>query len=196
MNDTSFLTPAEVAAIGFAAAGREVLVSRHARFYRPGRIRLGDRVRIDDFCLLSAGGDIVIGHHVHLSAYVAVYGGGGVRIGDYASLSPRVTLLSQSDDFGGESMVNPLVPAACRPGLRVERITLGRHAAVGCGSTVLPGVTMGEGAVAGAHSLVTGDIEAWTLHAGVPARLIKARSRALLELERRHLPGAGPGRDG
>ena len=39
---------------------------------------------------------------------------------------------------------------------------------------IMPGVTIGEGAVVGAYSLVTKDVPAWTVVAGNPARVIKA----------------------
>ena len=52
-------------------------------------------------------------------------------------------------------------------------IVLKKGCHVGLGTTVLPGVTIGEGAIIGAGSLVTKDIPAWTIAAGVPAKVIK-----------------------
>jgi acetyltransferase-like isoleucine patch superfamily enzyme len=50
---------------------------------------------------------------------------------------------------------------------------IGRNAWVGVNVTILPGVTIGEGAIVAAGSVVTHDIPAWTLAAGVPAKIKK-----------------------
>jgi len=46
---------------------------------------------------------------------------------------------------------------------------------IGAGAFVGPGVTIGEGAVVGARSVVTKDVEPWTVVAGNPAKFIKKR---------------------
>ena len=53
------------------------------------------------------------------------------------------------------------------------KIVLKKGCHVGLGTTVLPGVTIGEGAIIGAGSVVTKDIPAWTIAAGAPAKVIK-----------------------
>jgi galactoside O-acetyltransferase len=62
-------------------------------------------------------------------------------------------------------------------------VTIGRHAIIGCGAVILPGVTIGEGAAVGALSLVTKDVPPFTIVAGTPAKVIGQRKRDLLELE-------------
>jgi acetyltransferase-like isoleucine patch superfamily enzyme len=62
-------------------------------------------------------------------------------------------------------------------------VHLGKHVIVGTGSTILPGVTIGEGAAIGAMSLVTKDIQPWKIAVGIPAKEIKERDRGLLQLE-------------
>ncbi len=54
-------------------------------------------------------------------------------------------------------------------------VTLEDQSWICAGAFVGPGVTVGEGGVVGAMSVVTRDIEAWTVHAGNPARMIKRR---------------------
>jgi UDP-2-acetamido-3-amino-2,3-dideoxy-glucuronate N-acetyltransferase len=49
-----------------------------------------------------------------------------------------------------------------------------RLAAIGAGATILPGVEIGEGALVGAGSVVTRDVEPWTIVMGVPARAVRA----------------------
>ncbi len=52
-------------------------------------------------------------------------------------------------------------------------VTLKRGCQIGMGSIVMPGVTVGEGAIVGAHSVVTKDVPAWTIAVGNPCKVIK-----------------------
>lgn len=58
-------------------------------------------------------------------------------------------------------------------GYRLGKIHLCRGSLVGMESFVMPGVTIGEGAIVGAGSLITKDIPAWTIATGRPARVVK-----------------------
>ena len=58
-------------------------------------------------------------------------------------------------------------------GYRLGEIHLKRGCLIGMGSMVMPGVTVGEGAIVGAGSLVTKDIPAWTIATGRPAKVVK-----------------------
>lgn len=181
---TSFLSEDELAGLGLGSCGHDVLVSRHARFYYADRVHVGNHVRIDDFALISAGQDVRLGSHVHIAAYVALFGSEGIELADFCGLSSRVTVYTTSDDFSGRSLTGPTVPVVARPGLARGRVTLERHVVVGAHSVLMPGVTLHEGAAVGALSFVTRDCEAWTLYSGTPAKPLKPRSRALLDLAR------------
>lgn len=179
----AFLNPEEVRRIGFGEVGENVLISRHASFYRPSAIRIGSNVRIDDFCILSAGaGGFVIGSYVHIACYSSLIGGGRITLEDFSNISSRVSLYSSSDDFSGETMTNPMVPERFKT-VTYGPVHVGRHVIIGCGSVVLPNVMLEEGCAVGALSLVTGNCRSFGMYAGSPARLIKERSRNLLALE-------------
>lgn len=60
--------------------------------------------------------------------------------------------------------------------LMVGTIEIGREAFIGTRAIILPGVTVGEGAVVGAGSVVAKDVPAWTIAAGNPCRPIKPRA--------------------
>jgi galactoside O-acetyltransferase len=186
----SFLSADELEGFGFRSCGEGALVSRKASVYQPSRVTLGHDVRIDDFCILS--GPISIGNFVHVAAFCALYGGeAGIEVSDFCNLSSRVTIYAVSDDYSGESLTNPMIPATYKR-LEHGRVTLGRHVIVGSGSVLLPGVAIGEGCAIGALSLVKGDLPGWTICAGMPARPIKERSRGLLRLEQTFLRDLGP----
>jgi dTDP-4-amino-4,6-dideoxy-D-glucose acyltransferase len=176
-------------ALGFKSVGIGVKISERASFHNPAAIEIGDDARIDDFCVLSAGeGGILIGRHVHLAVCCSLIGAGRIEICDFANISSRVSIYSSNDDYSGEFMTNPTVPAELT-NVASAPVTVGRHVIIGSGSVVLPGVTLHEGAGIGALSLVKTDCEALGMYAGVPARCIGRRSKQMFELER-NLSGA------
>jgi acetyltransferase-like isoleucine patch superfamily enzyme len=186
-SSTSFLTRSELEAIGFKSLGADVLLSRKVSLYNPSVISIGDNVRIDDFCVLSGGEVISIGSHVHIGCYSALFGAAGIILEDFVTVSVRVAIFSASDDASGLSMVNPTIPERFKPTFQRGRVTLKRHSGVGVNSTILPGVTLEEGAILVSHSRAARDCKAWTLHAGCPALELRPRSMAVLELERQFL---------
>lgn len=170
---------------GFAAAGSSLLIDPGARIIGAERIRVGSNVRIDAFAVLSAGQEgIVIGDHVHIAAHGFIAGDGRIEIGDFVNLSGRVSVYSSNEDYSGKTLTGPMVPREMR-GLITAPVTVGRHAIIGAGSVLLPGVTLGEGAAVGALSLVNDDVGEFEIAAGIPARRIGKRSRKLLEAEQR-----------
>jgi acetyltransferase-like isoleucine patch superfamily enzyme len=56
-------------------------------------------------------------------------------------------------------------------------VHIGDHCWIAAGVTILPGVDIGEGAVVSAGSVVTRDVEPWTMVGGVPAKLIGSRAQ-------------------
>lgn len=181
--------------MGFAALGDPIWISSLASFHNCANISIGDSVRIDDFCVLSAGtGGIHIGNHVHIAVQTSIIGAGRIEVRDFANLSSRVSVYSSSDDYSGAHMTNPTVPNEFTD-VTSAPVTIGRHVIIGCGSVVLPGTTLREGAAIGALSLVNSDCDTFAIYAGIPAKRIKDRSRKLLIAEQlmfrrlRGLPG-------
>lgn len=173
--------------MGFATLGTDLRISDRASFYGAPRISLGDHVRIDDFCVISAGqGGVVIGQHVHVAVYSLLIGAGRILLSDFANISSRVSIYSSSDDYTGASMTNPTVPDTYK---RVHHapVSIGRHVIIGSGSVILPGITLEDGVAIGALSLVKSDCNAFGIYAGNPARRVRERKRDLLELEQQFL---------
>jgi len=174
-----------IEALGFASVGENVQISDRASFYGANRIVLGSNIRIDDFCVLSAGaGGISIGDYVHIAIYSSLIGAGKISLSDFCNISSRVAIYSSNDDYSGAAMTNPTVPSQYTDVTHAD-VFLGKHVIVGCGSVILPGVTLGEGVAVGALSLVNKDCETFGIYVGNPARRIKGRKRELLELEQR-----------
>lgn len=181
----AMLDASKIEALGFASVGENVQISDRAQFYGTSRIRIGNNVRIDDFCVLTAGiGGIHIGNYVHIAVGSSLIGAGQITLGDFSGLSSRVSIYSSSDDYSGTALTNPTVPDVYK-NVHHASVSLGRHVIVGSGSVILPGIKLEEGVAIGALSLVTMNCLAFGVYAGNPAKRIKERKRDLLELERR-----------
>lgn len=176
---TSYYTEEELKNLGLKSYGKNVYISRHAQFYGASRISLGDNIRIDDFCIFC--GDIKLGSNIHIAPYCVLYGEYGIELGDYSGLSARVAIYSAIDDFSGEFAIGPMVDASCR-GLEKGKVILEDYVQIGVGSNVFPNVTIKNGAVVGAMSLIKHSLDAWGIYAGIPARKIKERSKNMLNL--------------
>ena len=88
---------------------------------------------------------------------------GGITIEDDVLIGPKVSLITES---------HPLNPVE-RKALLAKPIVLKRNVWIGAGATILPGVTVGENAVVAAGAVVSKDVPANTVVAGVPAKFIK-----------------------
>jgi dTDP-4-amino-4,6-dideoxy-D-glucose acyltransferase len=173
--------------MGFGSIGRDLQISDRASFYGLSRIHLGNNVRIDDFCVLAAGdGGIDIGNHVHIAVSSSLIGAGKITMSDYSGISSRVSIYSSSDDYSGATMTNPTVPSEFTGVIHAD-VIIGRHAIIGSGSVVLPGVILEQGVAIGALSLVTKNCAEFGIYTGNPARRIMDRKRDLLNLEKQFL---------
>lgn len=177
VSTTSFLSAEEISSIGLKSFGDNLKISRYARFYSPSTICIGDNVRIDDFCILS--GNIVIGSNIHISAYVALYGSNGITMENYSGISPMSVIYSAMDDFSGDYLIGPVQPEEATNVLGAP-VIIKKYVQIGSNSVVFPGLTIGEGAVIGACSLVKSDVDEWGIYAGIPIKRIKERSKKLL----------------
>ena len=185
----AFLTEQQLSTMGFAELGTNVLISDKVSIYGANRIKIGSNVRIDDFCVLSAGdGGIEIGSYVHIAVFALLIGAGKITVSDFAGVSSRVSIYSSNDDYTGKFLANPMVPAEYTNVTHAD-VTLAKHVIIGSGSVVLPGVTLHEGVAVGSLSMITKDCEAFGVYMGAPAKKVKNRKRELLVLEEKLING-------
>lgn len=111
------------------------------------------------------GKDVFIGDHVRIDAGHADL----IYIGDYAHITGGCRLLCHQRDLADYKVGDNAASLKYRLG----EIHIGRGVMIGMESMIMPGVTIGEGAIIGAGSLVTKDIPAWTIATGSPARVVK-----------------------
>lgn len=179
----AYLTVDEINRLGFLSVGENVRISDKASIYNPGNITIGSNVRVDDFCILSAGkGGINIGSFVHLAAYSCLLGAENIKLSDFSGLSSRVSVFSSSDDYLGFGMTNPTVPEQFTR-VKSSPVYLGKHVIVGAHSVLLPGASIQEGTAVGANSLVSGQLDSWSIYAGTPCVKKARRAKKIINKE-------------
>ncbi len=129
--------------------GKKVFIDYGVYFRFPNKIVIGNEVTINRNC----------------SFYPSFFNKESlIEIGDNVRIGPQVTFLSGTHDHRKIDLPD------FGKGIRVEN-----HVWVGGSSVIMPGVTIKEGAVIGAGSIVTKDVDPYTIVAGNPAKFIKKR---------------------
>jgi acetyltransferase-like isoleucine patch superfamily enzyme len=160
--------------LGFRAHGDNVLIYPLTRITSPEQISLGSNVIVDDFVFLQGGRGLSVGDFVHIASFASITGGGRCVLGDFSTVSSGARIFTGTDIPDGSGLVNSTIPEEYRAVARLET-NLAPFSFVGANSVVHPGITVGEGAVVGSHSLVLEDVEEWTINVGIPTRPIKRR---------------------
>jgi acetyltransferase-like isoleucine patch superfamily enzyme len=112
----------------------------------------GRKVFLQERCVLNFG--TLLDGRVHT-----------ITIGSDCSIGPRASILTLGHDPQARNFAN-----------KGGDVVMGNRVWIGYGALVLPGVTIGEGAVIGAGSVVTKDVEPFSICAGIPARKVGERN--------------------
>lgn len=104
---------------------------------------------------------INIGNNVYINTNALLMARGGIKIEDNVMLAANVQLISNNHDEYKRQILT------CKP------IIIKEGAWIGAGATILPGVKIGKHAIVGASSVVTKDVEDYTVVVGNPAKEIK-----------------------
>ena len=145
-------------------------------------VKLGKNVRFSKFINLygcSIGDDTKIGAFVEIQKNSSV--GANCKISSHTFICEGVTI--EDNVFVGHNVafINDTYPRAANPDgtlqteadWKVEYTVVKKGASIGSGSTILANLTIGEGAIVGAGSVVTKDVPPRTIAAGNPARVIR-----------------------
>jgi acetyltransferase-like isoleucine patch superfamily enzyme len=139
-------------------------------------IIMGDDVSIGRdsilFCsgvIAQKGKGIIIGNRTGINARAYFAGEGGITIGDDVIMGPNVKIFSENHNF---SDLSRTIKAQ---GVTTNPVVICNNCWVGGGATILAGVTIGEGCVIAAGSVVTKSVPPNSIVAGVPAKVIKSR---------------------
>lgn len=136
-----------------------------------GRLQLGERniiypgatIRIDQGWM-ETGMEVSFGSGCHIYEPRA-----GLTIGDYCMIGGGVLICGVNHGYAirGVPMRHQTFEAA--------PIMIGQDVWIGMGAIILPGITLGDGAIVGAGAVVTSDVPSGTVVHGVPARPVKSR---------------------
>lgn len=123
---------------------------------------VGDSVEVNSPLMVDYGSNVSIGDHSFLNHNAYLMDGAAITIGSHVFIGPN---------FGAYTAQHPLVPGQRNNGLeRALPITIGDNCWIGGDVSIMPGVTIGEGCVIGAGSLVTKDIPAGYVAMGSPCK--------------------------
>jgi acetyltransferase-like isoleucine patch superfamily enzyme len=174
--------------------GRNVVFGQNVVLRHPHKIHIGNRVVIDDNCLLDAKGEtnrgirlgdgVFIGRNTILSCK-----NGDIELGDGAnvgfncelfsasrvSIGRNVLMAAYTYVIGGDHDFSDPAKAVIDERRVSSGVTIGDGAWIGAGAKILDGVTIGPHAVIGAAALVREDIPSAAIAVGMPARVVASR---------------------
>lgn len=133
----------------FAKKGKGGHIDYGCYFRNMKKIEIGENVAINRNCSFYASFHIV-------DAFI--------KIGNNVAIGPNVTIFGAGHDHTKINLPDT-----------AKTVTVGNNVWIGGNSTILQGVTIGDGAIVAGGSVVSKDVEAWSIVAGVPAKFIKKR---------------------
>jgi len=169
----------------FKKIGENVEIGENVFFRYPHLVEIGDNVIIDEFCYFTTG--VVLGSYIHIAAHCSVIGGSKAMftMDNFTGMAAGCKIVCSSDNYLGDGMTNPTIPKEFHASVNYSFVHMKKHSLLGTGCIVHPGITINEGAVGGSASLITKDLEDWTINVGVPTKQIKFRTKeTILQYEK------------
>lgn len=161
--------------------GKNSYISSDVQIKRPNLVSIGNHVAIDSYfyCTVSA----TVGDYSHIAPMVSIIGGqkGLFRCGEFCNLAAGVRIICVSDSFNGDGLIGAFIPDQFKDSEIFGPVILERFSNVGSNAIIFPGVTLAEGTVIGAGSIVKKSTSAWTIYAGAPARPIRSRPQSKMQ---------------
>lgn len=153
----------------FEKVGRRCQMEASVRILGDSKITLGERVSLRRGTIMGGGGQLFIGNGTTINEHVIIAATQFVSIGANCMLAPRVYILDVDHSFTTRE-----IPIA-HQGYVSKAVMIEDDVWIGTQSVILKGVTVGKGAIIGANSVVTHDVEPYTIVGGNPAKRIKER---------------------
>lgn len=142
--------------------------------YRDAKGEFRERTRISDTALLRRPENLFIADNVFIWHYTILDGTAPIRIGEGSQIGAWVGIFTHSSHIAirlyGDHYQE--VAETEKKGYRIAPVEIGRYVFVGAGAKILPGVTIGDGALISAGAVVTRDVGGFEIVAGNPAEVI------------------------
>lgn len=141
---------------------------------RGSRIRIGAHSVIDSFVKVKpagGGGDLLIGEHVAINSGCVLYTGNGIRIGNGVAVAANCTFAPVNHAYADRSRLireQGFLPS--KGGIVVEDDVW-----IGANCVLLDGAVLRQGCVVAAGSIVRGELQAYSVYAGQPLRVVGVR---------------------
>ena len=150
-------------------------------FAENGRIEIGKGSCIRGSLIIDRpNGQIVVGEKCYIGTGTKIWASENIKIGNHVLIAHNCNIFDNdthpTDYLERREDAENIIFMAKRehfPSLKTGQITIKDDAWIGCNSIVLKGVTVGEGAIVAAGSVVTQDVMPWTVVAGNPAKVVK-----------------------
>jgi len=178
---STFYTTEELKKFPFKSIGKDVRISKLANIRFPELVTIGDHVAIGPYVYISVRMDI--GNRVEINPNVTILGSNKsyCKLEDYTFISSGSTLICGTDDYSGSYLIGKMVPDSYR-NVTYGQIVLKRYSGIGANCVVFPNVTIEEGTVIGAYSIVKKSLKPWSIYYGIPARRERERKKDLIKL--------------
>jgi len=149
--------------------GKNCIIDHTVEILNPERVFIGDNVQLRSGVILQPRTNTIsIGDNSGISPYVCIYG--KVVIGKYAMIGPHVMIAGGNHVFNKTDVPMILQKKSQNLGILIEDDVW-----IGANAVIMDGVTIGSGAIVGAGSVVTKDVEPYDVVVGNPAKKIKNR---------------------
>jgi acetyltransferase-like isoleucine patch superfamily enzyme len=150
-----------------------VVIENGVLLFHPENISLGNNVYVGHNTILKGywKNEMVIGDNCWIGQMCFFHAAGGITIGKNVGIGPCVKILTSThaDELAGIPIIeNPV---------KFDPVIIEDDCDIGIGAIIMPGVIIGEGSQIGAGAVVTKSVAPYSVAAGVPANVIRNRSK-------------------
>ena len=152
--------------------GNDVFIDRNVKILRfPKNVKIGNAVVLKEgarICSCNENAIVTIGENTTFGYHSFLFSSESIEIGSNCLIAPFVYLVDSDHNIDKAKLINQ------QPN-NTASIKIGNDVWIGTGAKILKGVTIEDGAVIAAGSLVKSDVKAYEVHGGIPAKKISDR---------------------
>lgn len=151
--------------------GKKYFIHKTVIIWNKKNLVLKNNAQIYEYAIIRARENkVIIGQNTQIGPFCVILVGDGVDIGDNVLIGPHCVFAAGQHDY--KQLEKPMMEAG---GISKGKIRIGNDVWIGANTTIIDGVTVGNGAVIGANSFVNKDVEPFGVYAGTPAKKITNR---------------------